>query len=81
MTSLALLSTSDKTGLVDLARSLVEEFNFTLISSGGTAKALRAAGLPVTNVADYTGFPEILGGESKPCIREFTGDSGPPRSL
>ncbi|HEY9641139.1 MAG TPA: bifunctional phosphoribosylaminoimidazolecarboxamide formyltransferase/IMP cyclohydrolase [Coleofasciculaceae cyanobacterium] len=65
MTRLALLSTSDKTGIVELARSLVEEFEFELISSGGTAKALQAAGIPVTKVSDYTGSPEILGGRVK----------------
>lgn len=65
MARLALLSTSDKTGLIDLARHLVEEFGFDLISSGGTAKALKEAGLPVTKVADYTGSPEILGGRVK----------------
>ena len=65
MARLALLSTSDKTGLIDLARSLVEEFGFDLISSGGTAQALLLAGLPVRKVADYTGSPEILGGRVK----------------
>lgn len=63
--ALALLSTSDKTGLVEFAQRLVAEFGFDLISSGGTAKALQAAGLPVTKVSDYTGFPEILGGRVK----------------
>lgn len=65
MARLALLSTSDKTGLVDFARILVEEFQFDLISSGGTAVTLKEAGLPVTKVSDYTGFPEILGGRVK----------------
>jgi phosphoribosylaminoimidazolecarboxamide formyltransferase/IMP cyclohydrolase len=65
MARLALLSTSDKTGLVEFARTLVEQFEFDLISSGGTAKTLQAAGLPVTKVSDYTGFPEILGGRVK----------------
>ncbi|PZV06498.1 MAG: bifunctional phosphoribosylaminoimidazolecarboxamide formyltransferase/inosine monophosphate cyclohydrolase [Leptolyngbya sp.] len=65
MARLALLSVSDKTGLVEFARSLVEEFGFDIISSGGTAKALQAADLPVTKVSDYTGFPEILGGRVK----------------
>ncbi|MBE9034768.1 bifunctional phosphoribosylaminoimidazolecarboxamide formyltransferase/IMP cyclohydrolase [aff. Roholtiella sp. LEGE 12411] len=65
MARLALLSVSNKTGLTDLARSLVEEFEFDLISSGGTAQALKDAGLPVTKVADYTGSPEILGGRVK----------------
>ncbi|MBW4568542.1 MAG: bifunctional phosphoribosylaminoimidazolecarboxamide formyltransferase/IMP cyclohydrolase [Tolypothrix carrinoi HA7290-LM1] len=65
MARLALLSVSNKTGLIDLARTLIEEFNFDLISSGGTAKAIKDAGLPVTKVADYTGSPEILGGRVK----------------
>lgn len=65
MARLALLSVSNKIGLIDLARSLVEEFDFEVISSGGTAKALKDAGLPVTKVADYTGSPEILGGRVK----------------
>ncbi len=65
MGHLALLSVSDKTGLIEFARQLVEEFKFDLISSGGTATAIKAAGLPVTKVSDYTGFPEILGGRVK----------------
>ncbi|XQQ06305.1 MAG: bifunctional phosphoribosylaminoimidazolecarboxamide formyltransferase/IMP cyclohydrolase [Leptolyngbya sp. IPPAS B-1204] len=65
MARLALLSVSDKTGLLELARSLVEEFGFDLISSGGTAQALKDAGIPVTKVSDYTGSPEILGGRVK----------------
>ncbi|NEO98822.1 MAG: bifunctional phosphoribosylaminoimidazolecarboxamide formyltransferase/IMP cyclohydrolase [Symploca sp. SIO2E9] len=65
MGHLALLSVSDKTGVVEFARQLVEEFDFDLISSGGTAKALQDADLPVMKVSDYTGFPEILGGRVK----------------
>jgi phosphoribosylaminoimidazolecarboxamide formyltransferase / IMP cyclohydrolase len=65
MAPLALLSVSDKTGLVELAQTLVSQFGFDIISSGGTAKALQAAGLPVTKVSDYTGSPEILGGRVK----------------
>lgn len=65
MARLALLSVSDKTGLIDFARNLVEEFGFDIISSGGTANALKEAGVPVTKVADYTGSPEILGGRVK----------------
>ncbi|MBL8058493.1 MAG: bifunctional phosphoribosylaminoimidazolecarboxamide formyltransferase/IMP cyclohydrolase [Anaerolineales bacterium] len=60
----ALLSVHDKTGLVDLARGL-HALGWTLIASGGTARQLRAAGLPVTEVSDYTGSPEILGGRVK----------------
>lgn len=65
MSRLALLSVSDKTGLVDLAKALVESFDFEIVSSGGTAKAIAEADLPVTKVADYTGSPEILGGRVK----------------
>ncbi|MEB3356590.1 MAG: bifunctional phosphoribosylaminoimidazolecarboxamide formyltransferase/IMP cyclohydrolase [Synechococcales bacterium] len=65
MAKLALLSVSDKTGLVDLARCLVDEFGFELISSGGTARSLQDASIPVTKVSDYTGSPEILGGRVK----------------
>jgi len=65
MARLALLSVSNKTGLVEFARSLQEEFNFEFISSGGTAQVLQNAGLTATKVADYTGSPEILGGRVK----------------
>lgn len=65
MARLALLSVSDKTGLIDLAQVLVEQFEFELVSSGGTAKAIAEAGLPVTKVSDFTGSPEILGGRVK----------------
>ena len=60
----ALLSVSDKTGLVDLARGLAE-LGFELIASGGSAEALRAAGLSVVDVAQLTGSPEMLGGRVK----------------
>jgi phosphoribosylaminoimidazolecarboxamide formyltransferase / IMP cyclohydrolase len=65
MNRLALLSVSDKTGLIEFARQLVEKFDFEIISSGGTAQALKAAGIPVMKVAEYTGAPEILGGRVK----------------
>ncbi|ASC70979.1 Bifunctional purine biosynthesis protein PurH [Halomicronema hongdechloris C2206] len=65
MARLALLSTSDKTGLVSFARTLVEAFGFELVSSGGTARSLAEADIPVTRVSDYTGSPEILGGRVK----------------
>jgi phosphoribosylaminoimidazolecarboxamide formyltransferase/IMP cyclohydrolase len=65
MARLALISVSDKTGIVALAQQLVADFDFELISSGGTAATLKAAGLPVKKVSDYTGAPEILGGRVK----------------
>ena len=64
MAPTALLSVSNKEGLVPLAQGLLDA-GYRLISSGGTAAALLAAGLPVTKVADHTGAPEILGGRVK----------------
>src|SRR5438876_10275866 len=61
----ALLSVSDKTGLVDFARELVTKYGVELISTGGTRKALADAGLPVRDISDLTGFPEILDGRVK----------------
>jgi len=60
----ALLSVSDKTGLIDLARALAAR-NVELLSTGGTAKAIREAGLAVKDVADVTGFPEMMDGRVK----------------
>ncbi|MFN0099441.1 MAG: bifunctional phosphoribosylaminoimidazolecarboxamide formyltransferase/IMP cyclohydrolase [Gemmatimonadaceae bacterium] len=60
----ALLSVSDKTGLVEFATGL-RDLGFTLLSTGGTSKALRAAGLAVSDVADVTKFPEMLDGRVK----------------
>ncbi len=60
----ALLSVSDKTGLVPLARTLADA-GVELISTGGTAKVLRAEGLDVIELGDYTGFPEMLDGRVK----------------
>lgn len=61
---LALLSVSDKTGLVEFAQGLVE-LGFSLISTGGTQKALQEAGVPVKSVSGITGFPEIMDGRVK----------------
>lgn len=60
----ALLSVADKTNLVELAKGLVS-LNWECIASGGTAKLLRENKIDVTEVADYTGYPEILGGRVK----------------
>jgi phosphoribosylaminoimidazolecarboxamide formyltransferase/IMP cyclohydrolase len=60
----ALLSVTDKTGLVEFAKTL-NELGVELVSTGGTAKALRDAGLAVKDVSDLTGFPEMLGGRVK----------------
>ncbi|MGH7893455.1 MAG: bifunctional phosphoribosylaminoimidazolecarboxamide formyltransferase/IMP cyclohydrolase, partial [Candidatus Binatia bacterium] len=60
----ALLSVSDKRGLLDFARVLATQ-GVQMLSTGGTAKLLAEAGLPVTQVSDYTGFPEMLDGRVK----------------
>lgn len=60
----ALISVSDKTGLLEFAGFLASQ-NIIILSTGGTAKALRDAGIPVTEVSDHTGFPEIMDGRVK----------------
>ncbi len=57
----ALISVSDKTGIVDLGRAL-KEYDVEILSTGGTARALGEAGIEVTEVSEYTGFPEVLDG-------------------
>ena len=65
MAPFALLSVSDKNGVVALAEALHRTHGYALLSSGGTAKVLEDAGLPVTRVSEHTGAPEILGGRVK----------------
>lgn len=65
MLKTALLSVSDKTGLVPFAKSLVQQHGYRLLSTGGTAKLLEKEGIPVTEVSDYTGFPEMMEGRVK----------------
>ncbi len=65
MDKLALLSVSDKTGLVEFASSLVNLHGYSLLSTGGTARMLSEAGLPVTEVSEHTGFPEMMEGRVK----------------
>src|SRR5262249_50848345 len=60
----ALISVSDKTGIVDFATGLAG-FGVEILSTGGTAAALKAAGLTVTEISDYTGFPEMMDGRLK----------------
>ena len=68
----ALVSVSDKTGVVDLARALAAH-GAELLSTGGTARALREAGVPVKEVAEHTGFPEILDGRVKTLVPQVHG--------
>ncbi len=60
----ALLSVSDKTGILEIGRGLVAR-GFELVSTGGTARTLADAGLPVVSVSDVTGFPEMMDGRVK----------------
>jgi phosphoribosylaminoimidazolecarboxamide formyltransferase/IMP cyclohydrolase len=60
----ALISVSDKSGIVDLGRAL-KEYDVEILSTGGTARALGEAGIEVTEVSEYTGFPEVLDGRVK----------------
>lgn len=60
-----LMSVTDKTGIVDFARALVEEFGVEIISTGGTAKVIAEAGIPVTPIDDVTKFPEMMDGRVK----------------
>ncbi len=82
----ALLSVSDKTGVIDLARALAER-GVDLVSTGGTAKAIRDAGLPVRDISEVTNFPEMMDGRVKTlhrwsmaaCSRCATTPRTPPR--
>jgi phosphoribosylaminoimidazolecarboxamide formyltransferase / IMP cyclohydrolase len=65
MAKLALLSVSDKRGLVEFATALVQRHGYKILSTGGTAKLLAEKGLPVTEVSAHTGFPEIMEGRVK----------------
>ena len=60
----ALISVTDKAGIVDFARSL-SRFGIEILSTGGTARALRENGVSVTDISDYTGFPEMMEGRVK----------------
>ena len=68
----ALISVSDKTGLIDFCRAL-EGHGIKILSTGGTAKAIREAGIPVTDVSEHTGFPEILDGRVKTLVPQVHG--------
>src|ERR1700723_1998310 len=68
----ALLSVTDKTGLIDFARVLAS-FGVDLVSTGGTARALREAGLAVRDISDLTGFPEMLDGRVKTLHQKVHG--------
>ena len=56
---------SDKSGVVELCRTLVEEYGVEIVSTGGTKRALEEGGVPVVSVESITGFPEVFGGRVK----------------
>ena len=60
----AIISVTDKTGIVDFAKSLAR-FGVQILSTGGTARALREGGIEVTDISEYTGFPEMMDGRVK----------------
>ncbi|MCL6471545.1 MAG: bifunctional phosphoribosylaminoimidazolecarboxamide formyltransferase/IMP cyclohydrolase [Firmicutes bacterium] len=68
----AIISVSDKTGVVEFAKGL-KEFGVEILSTGGTAKALRDAGIEVVEVSDYTGFPEMMEGRVKTLHPKIAG--------
>ncbi|PKQ09975.1 MAG: bifunctional phosphoribosylaminoimidazolecarboxamide formyltransferase/inosine monophosphate cyclohydrolase, partial [Actinobacteria bacterium HGW-Actinobacteria-9] len=61
----ALVSVTDKTGVADFCRTLAEEFGVEIVSTGGTARELAQAGVPVRPIDDLTGFPEMMDGRVK----------------
>ena len=65
MSSLALVSVSDKTNIIPFCKELIDKFDYKILSSGGTAKYLIDAEIPVVKVSDFTNYPEILGGRVK----------------
>jgi phosphoribosylaminoimidazolecarboxamide formyltransferase / IMP cyclohydrolase len=65
MEKLALISVSNKEGLIDFAKALVEKFNYSILSTGGTAKLLTENAIPVIEVSDHTEFPEMMQGRIK----------------
>jgi phosphoribosylaminoimidazolecarboxamide formyltransferase/IMP cyclohydrolase len=60
----AIISVTDKSGIVDFAKAL-SKFDIQILSTGGTAKAIREGGIQVTDISDYTGFPEMMDGRVK----------------
>src|SRR6201992_2462193 len=68
----ALISVSDKSGLVPFAQALAAR-GVEILSTGGSARALRDAGVPVTEVSDHTGFPEIMDGRVKTLVPQIHG--------
>ena len=71
----ALISVNDKTGVVDFARTLVDDFGVEIISTGGTARAIEDAGVPVTPIEEFTGYPEMMDGRVR-AIRTMLDQAG-----
>ena len=64
----AVISLTDNTGVVEFARAL-DQLGFEIVSTGGTARVISEAGVPVTGVSDVTGFPECLDGRVKTLVK------------
>ena len=69
----ALVSVSDKTNIAEFAKQLHQR-GVEILSTGGTAELMKKNGVPVTLISDYTGFPEMMDGRIKPCIRKCTAE-------
>ncbi len=67
----ALVSVSDKTGIINLAKGLAD-LGIKIMSTGGTAKSIRENGIEVTDVSEYTGFPEIMDGRGKDAPSKYS---------
>jgi len=74
MSPLALVSVSDKKNIIPFCKELVEQFNYKILSSGGTAKHLIEAKIPVIKVADFTILQKFLEEELKLYIQKYTGE-------
>ena len=70
----AIISVFDKTGVVDFARQLQKDFGVEILSTGGTAKTLQEAGIPIKKISDFTNLRCSMA-ESRPCIPKFTAES------
>jgi len=72
----ALISVTDKSGIVEFAQGL-KKFRVEILSTGGTAAVLRQNGVKITEVSEYTGFPEMMDGRLKPSTPRSTGGCSP----
>ena len=79
--SRALISVTDKTGVVEFAQSLASDYGVEIISTGGTARVLEEAGVPVIPIEEFTGFPEMMDGRVKTLHPKVHGGLAVPSRL